>query len=643
MSNELFIEISGSSNKAVSALDKVIAKLAEFQNKITVATQKVNNFTNSLKNISVSDSFKKLASDINTVSSALSKTNGASKLSAAMRKVAEDTKFAEEAQKSLNDAVARAVQKESLSANDSFTGSLRPPAMLSNYNKYSNVETEIAALNRTVTPEFDNTKIKEAITEINEYINNLTPNIENMSITAQNRFDNMADKLRGVNIELEQQKQLLANLNSDFATLSKGFGADIADTNGFTEKIKATTARIEELTLKSDHLKQSMQKLAQPTQTAAKSIDIASNSASKATKSFSTFDRVIRNLRTYLIIRAINEVSKAFSGALQNCIDFTENMNLFNVSLGENAEMAGIFIDKMSSAFGMDPSGLVKTMGTFYQISHSMGVTSKNAYVLSENFTKLANDLSSFYNIPVNDAVVKLQAGLVGETEPLRRLGIIITENALKQTAANLGIEKSVESMSEAEKMHLRYITVLEQTKNIQGDFARTIENPAQSLKILGEQMSQLGRAIGSVFMPILGAVLPYLIAFARAITTVVSSLAALLGYKAPAYQNMASGFSGATSESNKLGDSIGKASAKAKEFKKLIMGFDELHILTEPKNTSSGSSGGDVGNALAVPDLTGYDNLMDSITSKTDEIYKNIMAFFESVGKLLGRVPTNK
>lgn len=276
----------------------------------------------------------------------------------------------------------------------------------------------------------------------------------------------------------------------------------------------------------------------------------------------SAFDRVLRSVKTYFLVGAVNKLSESFSNALQNAMNFTENMNLFNMSMGENSLRAGTFVDKMSAVFGMDSSNLVRTMGNFYQISHSMGMTSENAYTLSENFTKLANDLSSFYNIPINDAVVKLQAGLVGETEPLRRLGIIITENALKQTAMNLGIQKSVRDMSEAEKMHLRYITTMQQTANVQGNFARTINEPAQYLRILQEQLSQFSRAIGSVFMPVLGAVLPYIIAFARALTTVIGVFAKFLGYKAPQYKNFATASIGAGNLAKSMG-SAGKGTDK--------------------------------------------------------------------------------
>lgn len=674
MSNEnLMIEVVGSSNKAVSALDKVILKLTELQNKFVSVTPAVTQFNSSLKSISNNFSLKNIINETIKASAEFQKMQSQSavanakaqsamakaafdtenyafkseklakareKVAEAERKVAASAKWDEEAKKSLDEAVKRAMEKvQGSNVSDNNYSSISKSTQYKDYYANRNIASEINAINRTLSPNIDTSKIKAQTQEIESFINRLTPAIDNMSYSAQNKFSKMADKLRNVNLNLEKQKQLYANLSSDYNTIFKSFGKEGTANLGLDKKLQASRESIKKLTIESDNLKKSMQKLAAPTKNISSSLDKTSKTANKAKNSFSLLDRVMTNLKTYILAGAIYKLSGAFSSAMQNCMSFTENMNLFNVAMGENVNRAGEFVDKMSAAFGMDSSNLVRTMGNFYQIATSMGLTSENAYVLSENFTKLANDLSSFYNISVSDATVKLQAGLVGETEPLRRLGIIITENALKQTAANLGIQKSVESMTEAEKIHLRYITALEQTKNAQGDFARTIMAPAQAVKVLKEQISQLSRAIGAAFMPVLGAAFPYIIAFTRALTTLIKGLNGLVGYKAPGYQDLSSGFSIAADSANGLGTAASSAAEKVKELKKQVMSFDELHILTAPTDTGSNATGGSSGigtGAFAVPDLTGYDNLMDSVNTKTDELYKRFMSVFKSIGNAL-------
>ena len=672
MSNEnLMIEVVGSSDKAVNALDKVISKLTELQNKFISVTPVISQFNSSLKSISNNFSLKNIISDAvkassefqkmqsqNTIASAKAQSamskaafdtekyafkseklaKAREKVAEAERRIAENAKWNEQAKKSLDDAVKRAIEKMRLQSTTASAD--EPTSRKTQYKDYyanRNIASEVNAINQVISPTIDTSKFKIKTQEIEAFINKLTPAIENMSYAAQNKFSKMADKLREVNLNLEKQKQIYNNLLADYKTNFNTWGADITSKLGIDKKLETTKESINKLTLESDNLKKAMQELVAPTKDVSSSLDKASKSANKSRNSFSLFNRVMSNLKTYILAGAIYKLSNAFSSAIQNCMNFNENMNLFDVAMGKNVNRAGEFVDKMSAAFGMDSSNLVRTMGTFYQIATSMGLTSQNAYVLSENFTKLANDLSSFYNISVSDATVKLQAGLVGETEPLRRLGIIITENALKQTAANLGIQKSIRSMSEAEKIHLRYITALEQTKNAQGDFARTIMAPAQSVKILKEQISQLSRAIGAVFMPILGTVLPYIIAFTRALTTLIKGLSGLVGYKPPEYQDLSSGFSVAANNANNLGTKASDATKKIKELKKQVMSFDELHILTKPTDTgSNGSSGGVGAGDFAVPDLTGYDNLMDSVGTKTDELYQKFMSAFEAIGNAL-------
>ena len=137
--------------------------------------------------------------------------------------------------------------------------------------------------------------------------------------------------------------------------------------------------------------------------------------------------------------------------------------------------------------------------------------------------------------------------------------------------------------------------------------------------------------------MPILGAVLPYIIAFTKAITTLVKGFAGLLGYKSPQFKDMGSGFSSVTEDASKLGSAATGATEKVKELKKQVMGFDELNILTKPADTSpSSGSGGAGGGDIVVPDLSGYDNLMDSVNTKVDVLYAKFMSAFEKIGKAL-------
>lgn len=678
MSNEnLMIEVVGSSEKAVNALDKVIKKISELQNKFLSAIPSIDKFNNSLKSISGNSPLKNIVEQTAKTSAEIQKMQSQTviasakaqsamakaafdaenyafkseklakakeKLAAAERKAAENAKWEAEAMRSLEDAVNRTMLK--MQAGSAISQNQFPKTEKLQPTTFANrdVAAEIDAITRASAPTIDMSRIKEQSGEIEAFIARLTPAISNMSETAQSKFAQMGDKLRDVNENLEKQKQIYEQLSASYNTLSPVFGKSGAANLGLDKKLESTKSSIKKLTAESNRLKTSMQRLASPTRNVSSALDKTRQSADRARKSFGSLGQAGKGLGTFgmamgnvvgnLIMAAFQKLIKVISEGIKQCMDFTKNMNLFNVSLGENAKRAGEFVDKMSAAFGLDSSNLVRTMGNFYQIANSMGVTSENAYVLSENFTKLAADLSSFYNISMSAAVTKLQAGLVGETEPLRRLGIIITENALKQTAANLGIEKSIRDMSEAEKMHLRYITAMEQTKKVQGDFARNMTSPAQGMKILKEQISQLTRAIGSVFIPMLSAVLPYIIAFTKALTTLIRRFAEFVGYKPPSYQDLGSGFSVSAKNADKFGKSVGGTVKQVKELKKQVMGFDELNILSKQEKKAKKGSGGD-GN-FAAPDLTGYDNMMDN--DELQQKFKKFGEAFEPARQALSR-----
>lgn len=214
-----------------------------------------------------------------------------------------------------------------------------------------------------------------------------------------------------------------------------------------------------------------------------------------------SFTDMINKLRVGMY--ALRQVMQGVIDGTQAAINYVENFNLAAVAFGKDTKEMMKFVQNFSSAFRLDEAQVTRYAGLFYQVSQSLGLTSEQAKALAKNWTKLNYDLSSFYNIGFEEANTKLMAGLVGETEPLRRIGIILTENNLAITANNLGIEKSIRNMTEAEKIQLRYLTALDQTTNAQGDFARTFDQTANQIRIFEEQFSVLMREIGHMLIPV--------------------------------------------------------------------------------------------------------------------------------------------
>ena len=321
---------------------------------------------------------------------------------------------------------------------------------------------------------------------------------------------------------------------------------------------------------------------------------------------------------------AYNQIGKFVAKSSQ----YVETVNLFNVAMGNYAKEAKNYADEVSAVMGIDPAVWMKSQAVIMTLTSGFGVASDRAAVMSKNLTQLGYDLSSFFNISVEDAMEKLQSGISGELEPLRRLGYDLSQAKLEAIALSLGIEKSVSSMTQAEKAELRYHAILTQVTTAQGDMARTLEQPANQLRLFEAAINQTSRAIGNIFIPLVNKMLPTAIAIVKTVEWVADSIAAIFGFKSADIDDTSLG--GLADSITNIEDSLGGASSAAKELKRQVMGFDELNILTEQKS-GGGGAGGISGSEFEFP-LKEYDFLGDAVSSKATKIFEEIKSKAEPV-----------
>lgn len=181
-----------------------------------------------------------------------------------------------------------------------------------------------------------------------------------------------------------------------------------------------------------------------------------------------------------------------------------ESENLFTESMGSMANKARAWSEELSKSLGLNAYNVRKTVGTYNVMLVSMGLSEQAAYKMSTSLTKLSYDMASFYNLSNEDAMAKLQSGISGEVEPLKRLGIVVNDAMVKTYALNNGLIKQGQEMTDAQKVIARYMTIMEMTKKAQGDLARTLDSPSNQLRMLKERMSMLGIEIGQKLIPIM-------------------------------------------------------------------------------------------------------------------------------------------
>lgn len=327
-------------------------------------------------------------------------------------------------------------------------------------------------------------------------------------------------------------------------------------------------------------------------------------------------------MRSAAKLVSLKAIATYLGNAAEKFNSYYEAANLFGVSMKGLTGEASTFINKMETLLGIDPTEAMNNMATIQGLTTSFGMASDKAYVLSKNLTQLGYDLASLKNIPVAESFTKIQAAISGELEPIRRLGVDISNARLQQELLNLGYSQSVSTLSQADKAVLRYIAIMKQTTDAQGDFARTLSSPANMIRILQAQLNSLARAVGSLLYPALKSILPPLIAAVELIKELVTGIASLMGVKVefPDFSSASDAVGGVTDAMDNTTKATGKA---AKAFKNYIMGFDELNVIQKDNGSSggSGSGSGAAGNILGDVDLSGYDMFKNYVGSSVDEI----------------------
>ena len=457
-----------------------------------------------------------------------------------------------------------------------------------------------------------------------------------------------------------------SNLNSTLNSLKKVPDAVKAlngvDLTGFSEQCAKLSSALGSLPQKMSSIARGFGAI-KASSSALKSV---SNEAREASRHCSTLTEKLSKLAGVIgSIRVVSNALRQVAAALGYCIDasnrYIENMNLANVSLGKYAGTAGEYANAVQSALGINSGEFMRNQGTFMTMAQGMGVATDNAYQMSKGLTQLSYDLASFFNISNDEAFEKVKSGLAGEIEPLRALGYDLTNARLQQEAYNLGISKNVSSMTQAEKAMLRYKAIMSQVSWAQNDLARTASSPANQIRILKSQLQTAAQSIGNIFLPMLKAIIPVVVAVVKVISTLANVIAGITGGTkiaavnfgsggdvsgglndtADAANNAASGLGGAGKAAKGAGDKAGKAAKQVKELKRPLMSFDEINKFSEQSDSGSGSGGsggggggGNGGGPTNIGDvkLNAYD--WDLNSGFGDELYNEIMSFLNRLKK---------
>ena len=314
--------------------------------------------------------------------------------------------------------------------------------------------------------------------------------------------------------------------------------------------------------------------------------------------------------------------------------ELTKKMTGFEISdAGDMTRISG-------GSLGLNPNDTMNYQATYAQMASSMGATADASTKVSQALTEIGADLASVKNLEFNDVWNDMASGITGMSRALDKYGINIRVANLQQELYNLGIDATVSSLSQSDKAILRTITILNSSKYAWADLASTINQPANQVRMLKSNFEALGRSIGTLFLPIVAKVLPYINGLVMALERAFSWLAKLLGIKLSDYVSStgkASVDMGDIADStNDTASGLDNANDNAKKLQKTlsVLPFDELNQLNDNKNSdTSGTSGNTGGLSTHIPELDdALDKALSEYQKAWDEAFSNVENKAQSV-----------
>ena len=362
--------------------------------------------------------------------------------------------------------------------------------------------------------------------------------------------------------------------------------------------------------------------------------------ADRVKNAFSDFKSLAKGTGLIGWIGTIKNSIESLNKLANQQAEYIESLNFLDQAYNNSAESGLRLLDTLEKTVGYDPAKLTPTLAMFRQLGNALEMDDKVANMLAENLLKLSIDTKSITGFSLDTVTKNFTSAMAGRTQAVRKYGIDVTEAGLQQQALNMGIEKSVDDMSRAEKSILMYITMARQMSSANGDLSKTVNSVANQYEIFKSQIGETGRLLGGFLIPILKTVIPLVNGVLMAINVLINAVLSLFGIDAGSFADefgtIAVDLDDVSSGFDDIGTSATKAGKAAKEAQKSLRGFDKLNVIKTP-TSGSGGGGGSVGggggigglgaiDADLLSKLSEYDLHLDSINNKATEIRDNIM-----------------
>lgn len=346
-----------------------------------------------------------------------------------------------------------------------------------------------------------------------------------------------------------------------------------------------------------------------------------------ARKTSTGIQKAFNAIKLTAVVAALIKLTKYTTSAAS---DLVEVQNVVDVSFGKSAQKVNAWAKTVIKNFGLSQTEAKRTASTFMAMSNGMDIANDAGTTMAITLTELSADLASFWNTSQAEAFTALKSVYTGETETLKKYGIVMTEANLKAFALTQGIKKQYSEMSQAEKVALRYKFVMKTASDAQGDFARNSTTWANQIKILKTQLQELATMIGQVFVKVLR---PALIVINKLLSRIIALGNAIsTAFGGNKVEDTSNGLNSTASSAEDLANNLANSNEEAKELKKNLMSFDELNTLDD-SGSKENSSNSNVDLGIPTLDIKIDDSTVDPQLQKIAEKIKawrdKIVSFF--------------
>ena len=438
-----------------------------------------------------------------------------------------------------------------------------------------------------------------------------------------------------LSIEIESDAQGayqgIDNLATSLGKLKQNgsFGTAVKNLKGLREALDGLTIdsslmnNIRRLSNQAAQISNSLNGVATATRNASGGFRNVSGRINATTLNMSSFVTVAQ-----AVVDTVRNISRAMGSIINDASEWDGIVQRFSRGFGSAAQSTYEWIQRLNKEMGINIQQFMQYSSIYATMLTGFGVTNDDAAKMALGYTELTYDIWAGYNDIYKtyaEAADAVKSAIAGEVEPIRRAGFTIIESTLEQTAANYGLEVSLENATEAQKSYLRYLTLVDQAyaQSLVGTYASEMTTAEGLMRTLSQQVKSLSQAFGSLFLPALVKIVPWLQAFVELIKDAIVAIGAFFGISIQ-FADFSNSVSTGASATDQFADSANSAAKAAKELKKATIGIDELNIISPP-TASGGAGAGGAGFAGLDVNSLWDEKIFEKVQTQVDELKSKI------------------